>query len=114
MKETLDAVYEDGVFKPLSVPAGIREHRRVTLTVTDAITPGSLVDIHGLMPAEDADEMREIVEREFENVVFVTGSRLALDTSVAIAVLGSRAKALITQSVRSSFQRRSSELPAAR
>jgi predicted DNA-binding antitoxin AbrB/MazE fold protein len=79
MKETLDAVYEDGVFKPLSVPAGIREHRRVTLTVTDAITPGSLVDIHGLMPPEDAYEMREIVERDSRASIFVTGSRLALD-----------------------------------
>ena len=68
MKETLEAVYEDGVFKPLSVPSGIREHGRVTLTVTDAITPGSLADLHGLMPSEDADELREIVAREFESV----------------------------------------------
>jgi predicted DNA-binding antitoxin AbrB/MazE fold protein len=68
MKETLEAVYEDGVFKPLSVPSGIREHGRVTLTVTDAIAPASLADLHGLMPSEDADEMREIVAREFESV----------------------------------------------
>ena len=68
MKETLEAVYEDGVFKPLSVPSGIREHGRVTLTVTDAIAPGSLADLHGVMPSEDADEMREIVGREFESV----------------------------------------------
>ena len=68
MKETLEAVYEDGVFKPLSVPSGVREHGRVTLTVTDAIAPGSLADLHGLMPSEDADEMREIVERDFESV----------------------------------------------
>ena len=57
-----------GVFKPLSVPSGIREHGRVTLTVTDATAPGSLADLHGLMPSEDADEMREIVERDFESV----------------------------------------------
>jgi predicted DNA-binding antitoxin AbrB/MazE fold protein len=68
MKETLEAVYEDGVFKPLSVPSGIREHGRVTLIVADAIAPGSLADLHGLMPPEDADEMLEIVEREFEGV----------------------------------------------
>jgi predicted DNA-binding antitoxin AbrB/MazE fold protein len=68
MKETLAAVYEDGVFKPLSVPSGIREHGRVTLTVTDAIAPGSLADLHGLMPSEDADEICEIVAREFESV----------------------------------------------
>ena len=50
------------------MPSGIREHGRVTLMVTGAIAPGSLVDLHGSMPSEDADEMREIVEREFESV----------------------------------------------
>jgi AF2212-like protein len=68
MKETLEAVCEDGVFKPLSVPSGIAEHGRVTLTVTDMIAPGSLADLHGLMPSDDADEMREIVAREFGSV----------------------------------------------
>jgi predicted DNA-binding antitoxin AbrB/MazE fold protein len=68
MKETLEAVWEDGVFKPLRAPSGIREHGRVTLTVTNVIASGSLADIHGVMPSEDADEMRKIVEREFESV----------------------------------------------
>ena len=68
MKETLEAVYEDGVFKPLSVPSGIGEHRRVTLTVSDAIAPGSLADCSGRIPRVDADEMREIVQRELERV----------------------------------------------
>ena len=36
--------------------------------VTGAIAPGSLVDLHGSMPSEDADEMREIVEGEFESI----------------------------------------------
>ena len=66
-KETLEAVYEDGC-SSLSVPSGIREHGRVTLMVTGAIAPGSLVDLHGSMPSEDADEMREIVEGEFESI----------------------------------------------
>ena len=68
MKETFEAVYEEGVFKPLSVPSGIREHGRVTLMVTGAIAPGSLVDLHGSMPSEGADEMCEIVEGEFESI----------------------------------------------
>ena len=67
-KEILEAVYEDGVFKPLRVPSGIREHGRVTLTVTDGVAPGSLADLHGVMPFADADEMREIVEREFGSI----------------------------------------------
>ena len=68
MKETLEAVYENGVFKPLSSPSGISEHRRVTLTVTDAATPGSLADCSGRISHEDAQEMRDIVSREFERI----------------------------------------------
>jgi hypothetical protein len=47
------------------VPSGIREHGRVTLTVTDAVAPESLAGLHDVMPSEDADEMRGIVERAF-------------------------------------------------
>jgi predicted DNA-binding antitoxin AbrB/MazE fold protein len=65
MTETFEAIYEDGVFKPVSVSSGLREHSRVTLTVTDAAAPGPLAEVFGLMPAEDADEIREIVDRAF-------------------------------------------------
>lgn len=67
-KETLDAVYEDGVFRPLKPPTGLVEHRRVTLTVTSEVAPSSLADLAGSVPPEDAQDMREIIEREFECV----------------------------------------------
>ena len=67
-KETLDAVYEDGVFRPLKPPTGLAEHRRVTLTVTCQAVPSSLADIVGSVPVKDAQDMREIIEREFERV----------------------------------------------
>lgn len=68
MKKTLEAVYENGVFRPLKRPEGLAEHRRVTLTVTAEEAPSSLADIAGSISADDAREMREIVEREFERV----------------------------------------------
>ena len=68
MKETLPAVFENGVFKPLTRPNGIAEHRQVTLTVTVEDTPSSLADLAGCMLPEDAEEMRDIIEREFERV----------------------------------------------
>ena len=68
MKETLQAVFENGVFRPLKRPEGIAEHRQVTLTVTAEEKPSSLADFSGRMAPDDADEMREIVEREFERV----------------------------------------------
>ena len=68
MKETLEAVYENGVFRPLTRPEGIAEHRQVTLTVTTEEKSPSFADLAGRISPDDAREMREIVEREFERV----------------------------------------------
>ncbi len=68
MKKTLEAVYENGVFRPLEHPEGIAEHRQVTLTVTAEEAPSSLADLSGRISADDAEDMRVIVEREFEHV----------------------------------------------
>jgi predicted DNA-binding antitoxin AbrB/MazE fold protein len=68
MTKTLEAVYENGVFRPLKRPEGIAEHGRVTLTVTADEQPSSLADLAGRISSDDAQEMRAIVEREFERV----------------------------------------------
>ena len=68
MKATLEAVYENGVFRPLTRPEWIAEHRHVTLTVTADEQSSSLADLAGRISPDDAREMREIVEREFERV----------------------------------------------
>jgi len=68
MKETFRAVFENGVFRPLERPKGLPEHREVTLTVTVDEAPSSLADFAGRLSPDDAREMREIVEREFERV----------------------------------------------
>jgi len=68
MKETLEAVYENGVFRPLKRPTGLAEHRQVTLTVTAEEASSSLADLAGSVSVDDAQEMREIIEREFERV----------------------------------------------
>ena len=68
MKTTLEAVYENGVFRPLKRPEGIAEHRQVTLTVTAEDRSSSLADLSGRISAADAEEMRSIVEREFDRV----------------------------------------------
>lgn len=68
MSETIRAVFENGVFRPLQRPQGITEHRQVTLTVDVAEEVSPLSEVAGCLSAEDAQEMREIVEREFERV----------------------------------------------
>jgi predicted DNA-binding antitoxin AbrB/MazE fold protein len=68
MRETLRAVFENGVFRPLRRPRGVAEHREVTLTVTVDDRPTSLADFRGRISSEGAQEMREVVDREFERV----------------------------------------------
>jgi predicted DNA-binding antitoxin AbrB/MazE fold protein len=68
MSETLPAVFENGVFRPLRRPKELTEHRQVTLTVDVAEDVSSLSEVAGSLSPEDAQEMREIVEREFERV----------------------------------------------
>ena len=68
MRETLDAVYENGVFRPLKAPTGLGQHSRVTLTVTAEDHGSSLSGFANRISREDAREMREIVAREFEHV----------------------------------------------
>ncbi|MEO7189990.1 MAG: antitoxin family protein [Vicinamibacterales bacterium] len=68
MKETLDAVYENGVFRPLKAPTGLGPHSRVTITVTAEDQASSLIGCANRISGEDAREMREIIDREFEHV----------------------------------------------
>ena len=68
MKKTVEADYENGVFRPLKNPTWLNEHRRVTLTVTADEGVSSLADCVNRISSEDAREMLEIVEREFETV----------------------------------------------
>lgn len=68
MTQTLQAVYENGVFRPLSAPEGVPEHAEVTISVKAVPVPGSSRDFVGTMPREDAEEMQEIVRREFGRI----------------------------------------------
>jgi predicted DNA-binding antitoxin AbrB/MazE fold protein len=68
MTTRFEAVYENGVFRPLTPPEGIAEHGRVTITVTTQEQPSSLADLAGRISTDDAREMLAIVEREFERV----------------------------------------------
>jgi predicted DNA-binding antitoxin AbrB/MazE fold protein len=68
MKETLKAVFENGVFRPLKRPTGLADRREVTLTVTVEEAPSSLADFAGRVSSDDAQEMREVIQREFERV----------------------------------------------
>ena len=68
MSETIPAVFENGVFRPLRRPKGLVEHHHVTLTVDVEEPVSALSDVSGSLSPEDAQELREIIDREFERV----------------------------------------------
>ena len=69
MTQTINAVYEGGVLRPLQSLEGIAEHAQVKLTVESVDAAGNgLADCIGILPDEDAAELRQIVETEFEQV----------------------------------------------
>ena len=69
MTQTINAVYEGGVLRLLQTLEGIAEHAHVRVTVQSADPAGNgVADCIGILPDEDAAEMRRIVDREFEQV----------------------------------------------
>jgi predicted DNA-binding antitoxin AbrB/MazE fold protein len=69
MVHIVDAIYEGGILRPVRPLEGIAEHSRVKITVevTERATH-PLSDCLGILPDEDAEEMRHIIEDEFEQV----------------------------------------------
>ena len=69
MTQVIEAIYENGVLRPTEPLEGIREHERVTLSVSaPRATKPSILDCFGIMPDEDAEEMRRIIEAEFDQI----------------------------------------------
>jgi predicted DNA-binding antitoxin AbrB/MazE fold protein len=69
MTQTIDAIYENGVLRPVRPLAGVAERARVRVTVeTAGPQRHPLADCIGVLPDADAAELRRIVEDEFEKV----------------------------------------------
>ncbi|MCX7992342.1 MAG: antitoxin family protein [Fimbriimonadales bacterium] len=63
----IDAVYENGVIRPLKPLKGLAEHTRLRVTIEE--TPSHpLSECVGVLSDEDAAEMKRIIEEEFEQV----------------------------------------------
>lgn len=76
MRQTTRAVFENGVFPPLESPTGIAQQCHVALTVSAEESSTSLADCVNRISDNDAREMLEIVNREFESVSPYEGSEI--------------------------------------
>lgn len=69
MVQTIEAIYENGVLRPLQPLEGITEHVKLRITVeVEEPQRHPLADCIGIMPAEDAEEILHIIEDEFGKV----------------------------------------------
>lgn len=69
MHKTIEAVYEDGMFRPVLPVKGLRKHQRVNITIETSLKKKHpLHELSGILPDEDAAEMLKIVKDEFEKV----------------------------------------------
>lgn len=69
MRKTVEAIYERGILRLLEPLEGLKEPCKVKITVEIAEPPvHPLSDCIGILPDDDAEEMRRIIEEEFERV----------------------------------------------
>jgi predicted DNA-binding antitoxin AbrB/MazE fold protein len=66
--QTIEAVYEDNVLKPIKPLRGILEHENVIAIVHSQHAKKCLRDPVGTLTHEEATEMQNIIDEEFENV----------------------------------------------
>lgn len=68
--QTVEAIYENGVFHLVQPLKGIAEHAKVRVIVEEVCEPPRqlLADCIGILPDEDAAEILSIFEDEFERV----------------------------------------------
>lgn len=72
VRQTIDAVYANGVLRPLTPLTGVSEHGAVRITVTSTVATGAaqrpLAGSVGIPPDAGAREMKSAIERELEGV----------------------------------------------
>ena len=84
MTQIIEAIYEDGILRLLKPLKGIKEHSKVKITIEAEKKPKHLLaDCIGILPDEDAAEMRRIIEEEFENNPWIAA--LCMEHSVPLA-----------------------------
>lgn len=69
MPKTVEAIYEEGILRPISPIKGLKKHQRVVITLEKLLKKTHpLAGLCGILPDEDAKEMLSAIEEEFEKV----------------------------------------------
>jgi predicted DNA-binding antitoxin AbrB/MazE fold protein len=68
MTQTIRAIYENGVLRPLTPVEGLAEHATVTVSIDAHSQPHPLLKFCGTVSDEDTREIGQIIAREFDKV----------------------------------------------
>ncbi len=66
--QTIEAIYEDNVLKPVKPLKGIMEHQNVVVTVRLHPSKKSLCDVAGTLTHDEAKEQQKLIDEEFEKI----------------------------------------------
>lgn len=66
--QTIEAVYEDNVLKPIKPLKGIMEHENVVVTVRPRPLKKGLREVAGTLTHKEAKEMQKLIDEEFEKI----------------------------------------------
>jgi predicted DNA-binding antitoxin AbrB/MazE fold protein len=68
-KQTVEAIYEGGVLRPLETLANLPEHCQVKLTIEfEPKLPYRLMQFAGILSDEEAAELQQTIAEEFEKI----------------------------------------------
>ncbi|MCC5666919.1 antitoxin family protein [Nostoc sp. CHAB 5784] len=65
--QTIEAIYEDGVFRPLQTLTGVAEHSKVKIIIEYQETlTHPLLQFAGIISDEEAAQLQAVIHQEFE------------------------------------------------
>ena len=69
MLQVIEAIYENGVLRPLKPLKGFPEHTRLKITIeAEEVEPHPLLQFAGILSDEEAVELTHLIETEFEEI----------------------------------------------
>lgn len=68
MTKTIEVIYEDSVFKPISPVDGIHEHDRIIMVVSRRCNKEGVRSLAGTLSHEEAEEMEKMIDEEFGKI----------------------------------------------
>ncbi|MEH1785136.1 MAG: antitoxin family protein [Nostoc sp.] len=67
--QTIEAIYEDGVLRPLQTLTGVAEHSKVKIIIEYQETPTHpLLQFAGIISDEEAAQLQSVIYQEFEQI----------------------------------------------